>query len=105
MQTVEAILSDLAVLKLELELSAKRREDSLKIAAGRGERPRARQRASALPRVPAEYFAPGQITEADEDAWWAKQFGDRTTAPVRPQRPRRAVAPAPYVPSGIWGWQ
>ena len=50
---------DLAVREAEF----KRREAALERA----------EHAVALPRVPAEYFEPGQ--NSGEDDWWAKQLG------------------------------
>ena len=54
---------DLAVRELEL----KRREAEI----------RQRERAAALPRMPASYFSAGN--NAQEDDWWAKQFGRRAS--------------------------
>jgi len=52
---------ELAVRELEL----RRREAQLRRA----------ERAAALPRVPSTYFDAGAM--ADEEDWWAKQFGPR----------------------------
>ena len=52
---------ELAVRELEM----KRREEAL----------RRQERALSLPRMPASYFSPGD--NAQEDDWWAKQFGRR----------------------------
>jgi hypothetical protein len=93
--TSSTFFSNPVVLELELELAAKQLEEAHKLA----------EPSPALPRVPAAYFEAGQITEADEDEWWSKQFGGiaPVAPPAPPESPRPRVKPVPY-PSSIWGW-
>jgi hypothetical protein len=94
--TSSTFFSNPVVLELELELAAKQLEEA---------RMRA-EHSPTLPRVPATYFDAGQITEADEDEWWSKQFGGIAPAapPAPPENPRPRIKTVPY-PTSIWGWQ
>jgi hypothetical protein len=94
--TSSTFFSNPVVLELELELAAKQGEESRELA----------QPSPMLPCVPDTCFEAGQITEADEDEWWSKQFGGIAPAapPAPPESPRPRVKSG-LPPSSIWGWQ